>query len=227
MTAARYSTLPIITVEDGVYAPQEDSHLLCAEITTHPGVVGSRVLDLCTGSGIAGIEAARHGAERVAAYDISPRAVHCASANAVANGVEVDVRVGTLAEAAAAGPYDMIVCNPPYVPSPTTPSGQGLHRAWDAGDRGRTVLDQLCAGAFGLLTPGGVVLIVHSELSGVDESLDQLRYSGLNAGVVRRRQISFGPVMTARAPWLEATGRIATGCRTEELVVIEARRPWR
>lgn len=225
MTTAGERTFPSIIVEDGVYAPQEDSFLLCTEIATHSAFPGARVLDLCTGSGIAAVEAARSGAREVLAYDISARAVSCAQANAAANGVEVNVHLGTLSDAAQQAPFDVIVSNPPYVPSPHDPSGMGLHRAWDAGSRGRVVLDLLCDTAFELLTPGGVVLVVQSEFSGVDESLSQLRSSGLDADVVRREVIDFGPVMHERAPWLEATGQLEIGRREEELIVIEGRRP--
>lgn len=225
MITAGERTFPSIVVQDGVYAPQEDSFLLCTEIASHEALSGARVLDMCTGSGIAAIEAARSGAREVFAYDISERAVTCAAANAQSNALVVDVRVGTLMDAAAEGPFDVIVSNPPYVPSPHAPTGMGVHRAWDAGDRGRVVLDLLCASAFELLAPGGVLMMVQSEFSGTDESLAQLRDSGFDADVVRRQIIDFGPVMHQRAPWLEATGRLEKGCRREELVVIEGRRP--
>ncbi len=225
MTAAQECSFPSIRVDGGVYAPQEDSHLLCAEIASHPGIAGARVLDLCTGSGIAAIEAARRGASEVVAYDISGRAVACALANADANGVDVDVRVGTLSDASQHAPFGVIVSNPPYIPSPRPPVGMGLHRAWDAGDRGRVVLDLLCAHAFDLLVPGGAVIMVQSELSGVEDSLDQLRSTGLDAEVVRRRTIDFGPVLLERALWMESVGLIEVGCRSEELIVIEGCRP--
>lgn len=225
MTTAGERTFPSIVVEDGVYAPQEDSFLLCTEIASHNDLSGARVLDMCTGSGIAAIEAARSGARQVFAYDINERAVACAAANAASNGVVVDVRLGSLNDAADEGPFDVIVSNPPYVPSPHNPTGMGLHRAWDAGSHGRVVLDLLCASAFELLAPGGVLMMVQSEFSGVEESLAQLRGSRLEAAVVRRQVIDFGPVMHQRAPWLEATGQLEKGCRREELIVIEGRRP--
>lgn len=225
MTAAAERTFPSIVVEDGVYAPQEDSFLLCSELVSNSALAGARVLDMCTGSGIAAIEAARCGAREVFAYDISEQAVSCAKNNAAANGVSVSAHLGTLTDAATHAPYDVIVSNPPYVPSPHEPVGSGLHRAWDAGNHGRYVLDLLCTSAVRLLSATGRVIIVQSEFSGIDESISQLRASGLDAKVVRRRTIDFGPVMLERAPWLEATGQIEIGCRREELVVIEGRLP--
>jgi release factor glutamine methyltransferase len=83
----------------------------------------------------------------------------------------------------------------------------------------------LCESAAGLLDAGGSMLLVQSALSGVDDSLKSLRSTGLQAEVVASRTIPFGPVLSARARWLEATGQIKRGCRTEELVVIRADKP--
>jgi release factor glutamine methyltransferase len=43
--------------------------------------------------------------------------------------------------------------------------------------------------------------------------------------VVASHRVPFGPVLTARAGWLENTGRSRRGCREEELVVIRADKP--
>src|ERR1044072_2760295 len=49
-----------------VYRPQEDSRLLIDTMERSPVVVGRRVVDLCTGSGIIAIAAAELGAASVA-----------------------------------------------------------------------------------------------------------------------------------------------------------------
>ena len=51
------------------------------------------VLDLCTGTGVLGVVAARAGAA-VTAIDVSRRAVLCARLNARLNGVRVEARRG-------------------------------------------------------------------------------------------------------------------------------------
>ena len=104
------------------------------------------------------------------------------------------------------------------------PTG-GPARCWDAGTDGRAVLDRICEGAPGLLRPGGVLLVVFSALSGVDQTLDQLTEAGLDASVVARTIEPFGPVMTSRAALLEARGVIAPGQREEELVVVRGQSP--
>jgi len=63
---------------------------LARYLLDHPGWVrGRRVVDLGAGSGVAGIAAARAGAEHVTAVDLDPAAREAAVANAELNGVRV------------------------------------------------------------------------------------------------------------------------------------------
>jgi release factor glutamine methyltransferase len=146
-------------------------------------------------------------------------------------GVEIEVREGSYSGALDYAPFDVIVSNPPYVPTPPAgdtdviPMTAGPARAWNAGVDGRLVLDPLCESAASMLTSGGSMLLVQSTLSGVDQSLESLQSTGLDAEVIASQCIPFGPVLSARAGWLEVTGRIQKGCRTEELVVIRADKP--
>ncbi|MFN3338119.1 MAG: HemK2/MTQ2 family protein methyltransferase [Dietzia sp.] len=221
MTQTRFAH---IEVDDGVYAPQADSWLLC-EVLDHADLVtGKRVLDICTGSGILAIETALKGAREVLAFDISPAAVDCATRNAERAGVSVDARVGTLADARRAGPYDVVVSNPPYVPSDKPLSGTGPNRAWDAGANGRVVLDELCDLAPDLVAPGGTMLIVHSEFSDPPQTIRRLGQVGFEARQVASRVVEFGPVMLAYAERLEAAGLLEPGRRVEELVVVRVDR---
>lgn len=188
-------------------------------------------MDFCTGSGVVAIAAAELGAASVIALDICPRAVRCSQGNAVYAGVDIDVCEGSSSSALDYAPFDLIVSNPPYVPTPPAgdtdviPITAGPARAWDAGVDGRLVLDPLCESAAGLLDAGGSVLLVQSALSGVEKSLNSLRSTGLEAEVIAYQLIPFGPVLSARAGWLTVTGQIKRGCRTEELVVIRADKP--
>lgn len=213
---------------DGVYVPQQDSHLLIDTMERTGLAYRARVLDLCTGSGVAAIAAAELGAQSVTAFDICPRAVRCSRENARAAGVDVEVRQGPWSGALRCTPFDLVVANPPYVPSPRggglIPAG-GPERSWNGGVDGRTVLDPLCRSAPVLLRRGGVMLLVQSALADVVRSLKVLRDSGLSAEIAAVRSIPFGPVLSARAGWLEQTGRVPRGCRVEQLVVIRADRP--
>ena len=219
---------PVGPAAERVYQPQHDSRLLADALTSTGLARGSRVADLCTGSGVLAITAARLGASSVTAFDLSPLAVDATQRNAAAAGVQIDVRLESFASAVGHGPFDVVTCNPPYVPAPEgdsespVPPHAGPPLSYDAGVDGRLVLDPLCEAAPGLLGDCGTMLVVHSELAGVDASLTSLRSAGLKAAVIARQWIPFGPVLTARAAWLEDTGRVAPGRRIEQLVVIRA-----
>ena len=223
MAAPLRSTIPL-QVNDGVYAPQEDSWLLSGVLEASGLAEGRRVLDICTGSAVLALAAARLGAREALAFDLCPAAVECASGNAAASGLPVEVRLGTLQDAVRHGPFDLVVTNPPYVPSTLPPAGTGPDRAWDAGADGRVVLDELCALAPRLIVPGGALLLVQSEFSAPRRTVQMLTDSGFIAHTAARQMIDFGPVMTARADELEASGLLEPGRRTEELVVIRAHR---
>ena len=219
-----------MTLPPDVYAPQQDSQMIIDTVARMPGVVRGRVADLCTGSGVLAIAVAKAGASEVIAFDISRSAVRAARANARAAGATVEVRHGSFDRAWVRDAYDLVVCNPPYVPAPhhddePIPAAAGPAAAWNAGADGRLVLDPLCSKAPDLLAPGGTLLLVHSEFSGVEDSLSSLRTGGLAADVVASQEIPFGPVLTARARWLERTGRLQPGRRMERLVVIRADKP--
>ena len=208
----------------GVYRPQGDTRLLC-EALKEAGVRGARVLDVCTGTGRVALSAALHGAARVTAVDVSWRAVMSARTNALMRGVNIEVRRGDLFKPVKGEKFDVITINPPYVPNLNgEPGRHGRERAWDAGPRGRATLDRVCEQAPRQLGPGGLLLMVHSALCGVETTLDALRTSGMKASVLLRHEEPFGPVMRGRADELASHGLIRHGQDREELVVIRAER---
>ncbi|OBG29002.1 HemK2/MTQ2 family protein methyltransferase [Mycobacterium sp. E3198] len=222
---------PAISVTHNVYQPQEDSRLLVDAMHHCALIPGRRVLDLCTGSGFVAIAAAEMGCANVTAFDICPHAVRCCADNAALAGVEVDVDEGSWLDAVDRAPFDVVLANPPYVPTPPgddsgsiCPSA-GPSLAWNAGADGRLILDPLCEAAPKLLCDGGSLLLVHSAIAGVQQTLDRLKWAGMEGEVIASKWIPFGPVMSARARWLEDTGRIPRGRREEELIVIRADKP--
>ena len=74
-------------------------------------------LELCSGTGIAALLAAKHGAEQSFAFDISGRSVHFAEFNRRLNGLpNVTNAQGDLYSPADGRKFDRIVAHPPYVP---------------------------------------------------------------------------------------------------------------
>jgi len=77
----------------------------------------TQVLDLCTGNGsLAVLAAMTYPDVQVDASDLSPEALEVAAINVTRH--ELDARITLLQSdglAAVRGPYDLILCNPPYV----------------------------------------------------------------------------------------------------------------
>ncbi|MEJ6003491.1 50S ribosomal protein L3 N(5)-glutamine methyltransferase [Paucibacter soli] len=90
-----------------------------------------RVLDLCTGNGSLAVLAALAWPEvQVDAIDLSPEALQVAEINVAKHGLQQRIRLlqgdGL---APAQGPYDLILCNPPYVNSQSMASLPAEYRA--------------------------------------------------------------------------------------------------
>jgi release factor glutamine methyltransferase len=211
-----------IVAPPGVFKPIVDTWMLAEELRRHPRLAGAEVLDLCTGSGALAVAAAVHGARRVTAVDVSHRAVLTARLNARLNGARVRTLRGDLLAPVAGERFDLIMSNPPYVPSGggALPR-RGRERAWEGGPAGRALLDRICDDAPRHLRPGGSLLLVQSSISGEQATLERLRAAGLEARVIARRRGPLGPLMGARAAALERQGLLAPGAREEELIVIE------
>jgi release factor glutamine methyltransferase len=209
----------------GVFRPISDTWLLADALDREPLPSGARVLDLCSGSGALAVHAALGGRREVTAVDVSRRAVAAIRVNAALNGVKVRALRGDLLGAVAGERFDAIVSNPPYVPAPTDElPARGPERAWDAGRDGRALLDRICAAAPAHLRPGGVVLLVHSSLLGVEPTLEALRAGGLEASVAARQRGPLGPLMNGRRAHLEASGLLAPGADEEVVVVVRGRK---
>jgi release factor glutamine methyltransferase len=206
-----------------VYRPQADTALLTEVLATSEVTPGACVLDVGCGCGVLSVAAARAGAATVLAADVNRHAVAVARANALAHRAPVSVRHGDALDVAAGQKFDLVLANPPYVPSPDpAPGDDHAARAWDAGPDGRATLDRLCALAPRLLSPTGTLLIVHSELSGVDETVRALRAGGPAAEIVARRRIPLGPVLWERRNWLVDKGFLGPEQDHETLVVVRA-----
>ncbi|SIR95597.1 methyltransferase [Williamsia sterculiae] len=213
--------VPRITDWPGVYRPDVDSALLCAAVSRE--LLGHREMpsaaEICAGSGIASIYAARLGAS-VTALDRGRRQVAAIRINAARNRTRVRARRADVRAPLPLEPVGLLFANPPYVPTPVDAADTPAARAWNAGGRGRDILDAIIEQIPTVVRPGGVVLLVHSALNGVDETLQRLAQVGCKARVTRRHSVAFGPVMRERSEWLRDNTFISAGQAVEELVVV-------
>jgi release factor glutamine methyltransferase len=156
-------------VTPAVLVPRPETELVVeAALAALPE--GGSALDLCTGSGAIGASLAleKKGA-RVVATDLSPAALAVARENAAALGAAVDFAEGDLFAPLAAGQrFDVVVSNPPYVP---TGELAGLSRevqrepamALDGGPDGLALLRRIVAEAPRWLAPGGTLVLEMHE----------------------------------------------------------------
>jgi release factor glutamine methyltransferase len=211
-----------IVVLPGVLRPPSDAALLGGVMARDgSGLRGREALDLCTGTGILALTAARLGA-RATAVDISRRAVLNARLNARLNRLDLAVLRGDLLAPVEGRRFDLIVSNPPYIPAPPGERTRGAARAWDAGPDGRELLDRICDAAPGHLRPGGRILLVHSSLSDPGESLRRLAAAGLAARIAAEHEGELGPVGRDRFAYLRSIGA-TDGSARERMVVVEGR----
>lgn len=207
-----------ILVPPGVFRPRSDSWQLarCVAAATGPG---RSVLDLCTGSGVVALVAARAGAAPVIAVDLSGRAAWTARLNGLLHGVRVRGRTGRLYEPVGGCRFDLIAANPPYLPG--TGSGPpGLARAVDGGPDGRAVIDRIIDGAPAHLNRGGRLLLVHSSVCGIEETVQRMRAAGLAPRVIESTTGPLGPMLRERAGRLHRAG-LLQDTRSEQVAVIE------
>lgn len=171
-----------------VYEPAEDTFLLAENLAVKKGDVA---LDVGTGTGLIALLMARK-ASYVLGVDINPIAVELARENARLNGINnVEFRLSDLFENVE-GEFDLITFNAPYLPGePEEP----IDLALVGGETGREVLDRFIGEVPRYLKPGGVVQIVQSSITGVEETLERLKKAGLTAGIVARRHFFFEDIV--------------------------------
>lgn len=138
---------------ESVYEPAEDSFLLLDALEADMAAIHALrpriALEIGSGSGIAitflGMNVAR-GSCAFFAVDINERAVAATRLTAEKNGVYVDVVCTDLLAGLDGldGKVDVVLFNPPYVPTPDEEVGtRDLAAAWAGGERGRRVIDRL------------------------------------------------------------------------------------
>lgn len=191
-------------VNSHVLIPRQDTEIL---VETALGLIqpDMRVLDLCTGSGCI-IISLIHLAKEITGTgsDVSKQALLTAKENARINDVEVEwVRSDLFAN--ITGTYDMIVSNPPYIPTRVIDTLMPEVRdfepvdALDGKEDGLFFYDRIIQDSGGFLNPGGYLVfeIGHDQGEAVSVMMKQAGFeqvrvirdlSGLNRVVCGRKE---------------------------------------
>jgi len=185
-----------INLHPQVYEPAEDSFLLAENLAVKEGDIA---LDVGTGTGLIALLMSRK-ARFVLGVDINPMAIELARKNAELNSIQnVEFRLSDLFENVS-GKFDVITFNAPYLPGePEEP----IDLALVGGETGREVLDRFIGEVSDYLRPGGIVQIVQSSITGVEETLKRLEEAGLTAKIAAKRHVFFEDIVliNAQAKW--------------------------
>lgn len=154
-----------LAVRPGVLIPRPDSETLIEAAVRHFGQAGpGQVLDLGTGSGALLLAALdQWPAARGLGVDRSPDALAIARENALRLGMggRAEFRLGAWEEGID-GPYDLILCNPPYIEDDAAlPRDVAAHEpagALFAGPDGLDAYRALVPKIGRLIAPGGLAL---------------------------------------------------------------------
>lgn len=153
-------------VDERVLSPRQETESLCEVgvrfLASRPN---GTALDLCTGSGaIAVVLACECPGVRVFASDLSADALELAHQNAALHHAEISFFQGNLFEALPRKRFDLILSNPPYIPSEECSSLQP-EVLWEpllALDGGKDGLDfyrRIAKEALDFLTPDGMLAV--------------------------------------------------------------------
>lgn len=195
-----------IEVAPEVFVPRRRTELLVQQALAY-GSPGAVVVDLCCGSGAVGAAvAAGLGRVELFAVDVHPAAVRCARRNLAAAGGRV--YAGDLYAPlpdSLLGRVDLLVANPPYVPTDQIELMPGEARryepreALDGGGDGLDVQRRVIDGAPAWLAPGGWLLVETSEPQ-LPKTLAACRAAGLRPRVARSSGLDATAVAARRRP---------------------------
>jgi release factor glutamine methyltransferase len=178
----------MLNVDARALVPRPETEVVVERCLVHlEGVAEPRVLDVGTGSGAIALALADEVPDaRVVAIDLSEDALALARENLARADVDgrVELRRGDLL-AGVAGPFDLIVSNPPYVPAAEYDSLQPEIRLYEPYGAvvGNGVWEQIAREARRALTPGGWLVLEcgDGQAAEVSAGLTALRYEDVLA----------------------------------------------
>ena len=155
-----------LKVTPAVLIPRPESELVVEAALELLGDAPARVADVCTGSGCLALAVARERPRAtVVATDLSAEALAVARHNALIHDLGARVAfVRTDLLAGVAGPFDLVISNPPYVPQrdrPALPAEVGKYEpalALFGGEDGLAIIRRLLDAAGLCLKPGGALV---------------------------------------------------------------------
>lgn len=182
-----------IETNNNVYEPSDDSYLLAENLMIKKG---DEVLEIGTGSGIVAINASTL-AKLVIATDINYDALKLAEKNVKINEIKnIDLCFGNLFEPVKNKKFDLILFNPPYLPTEKDDILEDdLNHAFDGGIDGMKVITPFINQVKDYLKCGGKVQMIHSSLSKIQETATQLEKIGFEVEITAHERFFFEEIV--------------------------------
>ncbi|CAL0329621.1 unnamed protein product [Lupinus luteus] len=197
---SRTAQIRLVSSHEEVYEPCDDSFALvdalladrsnllehhpklCMEIGCGSGYVITSLALILRQEG--------HGSNYIAT-DINPHAVKVTTETLKAHGVDAELIITDIAsglEKRLAGLVDVMVVNPPYVPTPEDEVGaEGITSSWAGGENGRSVIDRILPVAEHLLSEKGWLYMVTLTANNPSEICVQMRKKGYASKIIIQR----------------------------------------
>ncbi len=174
----------VIKTNPSVYEPSEDSFLL-ADAALSEIKDSERLLEVGCGSGIVSAVLKANTGAKIAGIDINPDAAKCTKENGI------DTIRGDLLSCIK-GKFDMIIFNPPYLPtSEEERTGGWLNTALDGGYDGRRVIYRFLEESGRCLAGKGKLLLLVSSLSGIEEVKSKMEALGYTVEIKTQERYMF------------------------------------
>jgi release factor glutamine methyltransferase len=203
-----------------VYEPAEDTYLLMDVLKAEAPRLRALSPAICLeiGSGSGAVTSSLFASLQLAVpalflcVDINARAAATTRATCAHNSVRpFDMVRADLVQALCGrlrGQVDVLVFNPPYVPTPPDEVGtERIEAAWAGGERGREVIDRLLPAISPLLSPTGSFYLLLEAANDVEDLCERLRALGLDAELMLARRARNERLSVWRISYSRGVGR--------------------
>lgn len=200
-----FPSLDHLCIEDykNVYEPAEDTFLLCDAIENEYNSNNNNITDsliaveVGSGSGcvithVAKLFQSNTKYIHCIATDVNPTALNVTNRTSLANHVAVNCIQTNLVDSIyekLCNKVDILIFNPPYVPTPDEEvSSGGIEAAWAGGTDGRIVIDRFVPYVHDILSPDGqcyLVLVNENKPKQLSRTFQSL---GLDTQIILRKQ---------------------------------------
>lgn len=183
-----------VSEDPRVYPVSEDSMLLLKAVEAS----GGKVLDMCAGTGVVGLNAAKF-ADEVTLVDINEYALNLINLNASKNNID-NIRVikSDLFSELENEKFDVIFMNPPYLPGNASTSDY-LDIATIGGKEGHEFTERFVLEAKKHLEPGGRIFMVLSTKYNTEKVYKAMRSVGLSYRVIDSESFFFEKLILIEA----------------------------